>query len=67
MSLKSLYDLCGFKPLLVNAPIENLKADEPVSLDALRDDRAMDLITPPESSEPPPETPPQSMQPSAEE
>ena len=67
MSLKSLYDLCGFKPLLVNAPIENLKDDEPVSLDALRDDRAMDLITPPESSEPPLETPPQSMQPSAEE
>ena len=50
MSLKSLYELCGFKPLVVNAPIENLKADEPVSLDALRDDRAMDLITPPESS-----------------
>jgi hypothetical protein len=49
MSLKSLYELCGFKPLVVNAPIENLKADEPVSLDALRDDRAMDLITPQEN------------------
>ena len=71
MSLKSLYDLCGFKPLMVNAPIENLKDDEPVSLDALRDDRAMDLITPPESSEPPstPPSPPpsQSMQPSDKE
>jgi hypothetical protein len=68
MSLKSLYDLCGFKPLMVNAPIENLKDDEPVSLDALRDDRAMDLITPPESSEPPPPPPPsQSMQPSDKE
>lgn len=67
MSLKSLYELSGFKPLVVNAPIENLKADEPVSLDALRDDRAMDLITPPESSEPPSATPPQDMQAATEE
>jgi hypothetical protein len=67
MSLKSLYELSGFKPLVVNAPIENLKADEPVSLDALRDDRAMDLITPPESSESPSATPPQDMQATTED
>jgi hypothetical protein len=46
MSLKSLYDLCGFQPLVVSAPIENLKADEPVGLDALQDASAMDLIAP---------------------
>lgn len=46
MSLKSLYDLCGFQPLVVNAPIENLKADQPVGLDALQDESAMDLIAP---------------------
>ena len=46
MSLKSLYDLCGFKPLMVNAPIENLKDDEPVGLDALQDESAIDLIAP---------------------
>ncbi len=51
MSLKSLYDMCGFKPLVVNAPIENLKADEPVALDALQDESAMDLIAP-HASEP---------------
>jgi hypothetical protein len=51
MSLKQLYDLCGFKPLMVNAPIENLKADEPVALDALQDESAMDLIAP-HASEP---------------
>ena len=51
MSLKSLYEMCGFKPLVVNAPIENLKADEPVGLDALQDESAMDLIAP-HASEP---------------
>jgi hypothetical protein len=55
MSLKSLYDMCGFKPLLVNVPIENLKADEPVGLDALQDESAMDLIAPHASE---PERPP---------
>ena len=29
MSLRSLYDLSGFEPLVVQAPIENLKAPEP--------------------------------------
>jgi hypothetical protein len=51
MSLKSLYEMCGFKPLVVSAPIENLKADEPVGLDALQDESAMDLIAP-HASEP---------------
>jgi hypothetical protein len=51
MSLRSLYEMCGFKPLVVNAPIENLKADEPVGLDALQDESAMDLIAP-HASEP---------------
>jgi hypothetical protein len=55
MSLKSLYELCGFQPLVVSAPIENLKADQPVGLDALQDESAMDLIAPhaSESEQPP--------------
>ena len=56
MSLKSLYELCGFQPLVVSAPIENLKADQPVGLDALQDESAMDLIAPhaSETEQPPP-------------
>jgi len=57
MSLHSLYTLSGFEPLVVQPPIENLKVDEPTPLEALQDDRAIDLITPPDGSEPaPPET-----------
>ena len=57
MSLKSLYDLSGFKPLVIHAPIENLKEDEPVGLETLQDESAMDLISSPESEpERPPET-----------
>lgn len=53
MSLRSLYDLSGFEPLVVHVPIENLKDDEPVRLDALQDEHAIDLISPAEA--PPPE------------
>ena len=52
MSLHSLYTLSGFEPLVVHAPIENLKVDEPTPLEALQDERAIDLITPPDGSEP---------------
>jgi hypothetical protein len=48
MSLRSLFDLSGFSPLVIQAPIDNLKDDEPMPLDALQDERAMDLITPPD-------------------
>jgi hypothetical protein len=46
MSLKSLYEMCGFKPLVVNVPIENLKAEEPLALDALKNEGAMDSEAP---------------------
>ncbi len=44
MSLRPLYDLSGFSPLQVQAPMERLKDDEPMSLDILQDERSMDLI-----------------------
>jgi Histidine kinase-, DNA gyrase B-, and HSP90-like ATPase len=52
MSLHSLYTLSGFEPLVVQAPIQNLKVDVSTPLDALQDERAIDLIIPPEESEP---------------
>lgn len=52
MSLRSLYDLSGFAPLVIQAPIDNLKDDEPMHLDALQDERAIDLITPPDAQTP---------------
>ena len=52
MSLRSLFDLSGFSPLVIQAPIDNLKDDEPMPLDALQDERAMDLITPPDAQPP---------------
>jgi len=57
MSLRSLYDLSGFAPLVIHAPIDNLKDDEPMPLDALQDERAIDLITPPEAEPAKPEVP----------
>jgi len=52
MSLHSLYTLSGFEPLVVHAPIQNLKVDEPTTLQALQDERAIDLLTQPDGSEP---------------
>jgi hypothetical protein len=50
MSLQSLYQLCGFKPLVVHTPIENQQAENPVEIDtALNDLEASESKTSPKS------------------